>query len=66
VAHAIARGPEGPDLDVAVRLRDGRLHIGVERSTNPEAAVAEARLATALLERALDRDAVIEPVADEP
>jgi exopolyphosphatase/guanosine-5'-triphosphate,3'-diphosphate pyrophosphatase len=60
IAHAIARGPEGDDLDVAVAARGGRVKIGVERSVNPEAAVAEARRSAALLERALDVDVEID------
>ncbi|HSJ51227.1 MAG TPA: Ppx/GppA phosphatase family protein [Actinomycetota bacterium] len=53
VAHAIARGPEGPGLDVAVKARDGKVRIRVGGSTDPEAAVAEARTMAPLLERAL-------------
>jgi exopolyphosphatase/guanosine-5'-triphosphate,3'-diphosphate pyrophosphatase len=60
VAHAIARGPEHDDLDVSVGTRDGKVRIRVERSVNPEAAVAEARLSAALFERALDVDADID------
>ncbi len=60
LAHAIARGPEDEALDVSVKARDGRLRIRVRGSTNPDAAVSEARLSAALLERALDRDAEIE------
>jgi hypothetical protein len=60
VAHAIARGPEGDGLDVSVTARDGRVRIRVEGAVSLDAAVAEARLSAALLERALDRDADIE------
>lgn len=60
VAHAIARGPEGDELDVSSRAEDGRYRILVAGSTNPEAAVAEARPSAALLERALDVDVAVE------
>jgi exopolyphosphatase/guanosine-5'-triphosphate,3'-diphosphate pyrophosphatase len=53
IAHAIARGPEGDRLDVAIASRDGGLHIVISGSDNPDAAVAEARSAADLLERTL-------------
>ncbi len=60
LAHAVARGPEGDALDIAVAARGGRLRVRVEGALNPDAAVADARASTALLERALDVDAEIE------
>jgi len=51
IAHAIGRGPEDDRLEVAVDLRDSRLRIRFAGSGNPDAAVAEARLAADLLER---------------
>src|SRR4249919_2030222 len=53
IAHAIARGPEGDRLEVAIASRDGGLHIVISGSDNPDAAVAEARSAADLLERTL-------------
>jgi exopolyphosphatase / guanosine-5'-triphosphate,3'-diphosphate pyrophosphatase len=55
VAHAIGRGPEGERLDVETAVTDEDVRITVTASTNPEAAVAEARQASRLLERALGR-----------
>ncbi len=55
VAHAIARGPEGDRLEVAIAPRDGGLHVVISGSDNPDAAVAEARSAAGLLERTLGR-----------
>ena len=53
IAHAIARGPEGDRLEVAIASRDGGLHVLISGSDNPDAAVAEARSAAGLLERTL-------------
>jgi exopolyphosphatase / guanosine-5'-triphosphate,3'-diphosphate pyrophosphatase len=53
IAHAIARGPEGDRLEVAIAPRDGGLHVLISGSDNPDAAVAEARSAAGLLERTL-------------
>ncbi|MGA9160137.1 MAG: Ppx/GppA phosphatase family protein, partial [Actinomycetota bacterium] len=53
IAHAIARGPEGDRLEVAVTIGDGGLRVLVAGSENPDAAVGEARPAAALLARAL-------------
>jgi exopolyphosphatase/guanosine-5'-triphosphate,3'-diphosphate pyrophosphatase len=55
VAHAIARGPEGDRLEVAIAPRDGGLHVVISGSDNPDAAVAEARSAAGLLQRTLGR-----------
>jgi exopolyphosphatase/guanosine-5'-triphosphate,3'-diphosphate pyrophosphatase len=63
LAHAIARGPEGDGLDVAVKAREGRVRVRVTGAANPEAAVGEARSAVTLLERALDVDAEIDAPA---
>ena len=60
VAHAIARGPEGERLDVSVAASDRDIRIRVSGSANPEAAVAEARQASGLLDRALERTIDIE------
>jgi exopolyphosphatase/guanosine-5'-triphosphate,3'-diphosphate pyrophosphatase len=60
VAHAIARGPEDDALDVVVKARDGRLRIRISGAADPDAAVSEARVSAALLERALERDVEIE------
>ena len=53
IAHAIARGPEDDRLQVAVAAGDGRIRVLVTGSENPDAVVAEARPAAALLARAL-------------
>ena len=55
IAHAIARGPEGERLDAAAEVGDREIRIRLSGSANPEAAVAEARQASRLLERALER-----------
>jgi exopolyphosphatase / guanosine-5'-triphosphate,3'-diphosphate pyrophosphatase len=55
IAHAIARGPEGERLDAAAEVRDREIRVRLSGSANPEAAVAEARQASRLLERALER-----------
>lgn len=62
VAHAIARGPEGERLDAAAEVREREIRIGVSGSANPDAAVAEARQASRLLERALERKVRIDSV----
>ena len=62
VAHAIARGPEGERLDAAAEVRDREIRIRVSGSANPDAAVAEARQASGLLERALERRVRIDSV----
>lgn len=62
IAHAIARGPEGERLDVAVEVRDREIRIRVSGSANPDAAVAEALQASRLLERALERKVRIDRV----
>jgi len=59
-AHAIARGPEGERLDVVAAVSNKEVRIAVTGSANPDAAVAEARQASRLLERALDRKIRIE------
>jgi exopolyphosphatase / guanosine-5'-triphosphate,3'-diphosphate pyrophosphatase len=61
VAHAIGRGPEGERLEVSAEVGDQEVRIGVSGSANPDAAVAEARQASPLLERALDRKVRIQP-----
>jgi exopolyphosphatase/guanosine-5'-triphosphate,3'-diphosphate pyrophosphatase len=61
VAHAIGRGPEGERLEVSAEVGDQEVRIGVSGSANPDAAVAEARQASRLLERALDRKVRIQP-----
>jgi exopolyphosphatase / guanosine-5'-triphosphate,3'-diphosphate pyrophosphatase len=66
VAHAIARGPEGERLDAAAEVRDREIRIRVSGSANPEAAVAEARQASRLLERALERKVRIDRVLAAP
>lgn len=66
VAHAIARGPEGAGLDVAVKARQGRVRIRVSGSTNPDAAVAEARTMAPLLERSLRCTVEIREQEPEP
>lgn len=53
IAHAIGRGPEDDGLELAVDLRHGRLGIEIAGSGNPDAAVAEALLASGLLGRTL-------------
>jgi exopolyphosphatase / guanosine-5'-triphosphate,3'-diphosphate pyrophosphatase len=53
IAHAIGRGPEGDRLEVVTRPRDGVVQVLISGSDNPDAAVAEARSAAALLERTL-------------
>jgi hypothetical protein len=53
IAHAIARGPEGDQLEIATASRDGALHVVISGSDNPDAAVAEARSAADLLGRTL-------------
>jgi hypothetical protein len=53
IAHAIARGPEGDRLEVAIDSRDGGLQVVISGSENSDAAVAEARSASDLLERTL-------------
>jgi hypothetical protein len=53
IAHAIGRGPEGDRLEVATDPRDGTVNIVISGSDNPDAAVAEARSAAALLGRTL-------------
>jgi exopolyphosphatase / guanosine-5'-triphosphate,3'-diphosphate pyrophosphatase len=62
VAHAIARGPEGKRLDAAAQVRGREIRIRVSGSANPDAAVAEARQASHLLERALGRKVRIDSV----
>ena len=61
-AHAIGRGPEGERLDAMAAVRAKEVRITVTDSANPEAAVAEARLASRLLERALGRKVRIDRV----
>jgi exopolyphosphatase/guanosine-5'-triphosphate,3'-diphosphate pyrophosphatase len=53
IAHAIGRGPEGDRLEIATGLPDGVVRVLVSGSGNPDAAVAEARSAAALLGRTL-------------
>jgi len=53
IAHAIGRGPEGDRLEVGIDPRDGVVHVVISGSGNPDAAVAEARSAAALLGRTL-------------
>jgi exopolyphosphatase/guanosine-5'-triphosphate,3'-diphosphate pyrophosphatase len=65
VAHAIGRGPEGERLDVACAVGD-KIGITVTGSANPEAAVAEARQASRLLERVLGRKVRIESGVSSP
>ena len=60
VGHAIGRGPEGDELEVAVKVHDSDLRIRVSGAANPEAAVDEARQAAGLLERALGREVRID------
>src|SRR4030095_13561453 len=55
IAHAIARGPEGDRLEVAIAPRDGGLHVLISGSDNPDAAVAGAGSAAGPLERTLGR-----------
>lgn len=62
VAHAIARGPEGERLDAAAQVRGREIRIRVSGSANPDAAVAEARQASRLLERVLGRKVRIDSV----
>ena len=62
VAHAIARGPEGERLAAEAQVRDREIRIRVSGSANPDAAVAEARQASGLLERALERGVRIDSV----
>jgi exopolyphosphatase/guanosine-5'-triphosphate,3'-diphosphate pyrophosphatase len=66
VAHAIGRGPEGAALDVTVKAREGKVRIGVRGSTNPDAAVAEARSMATLLERSLRSGVEIREREPEP
>jgi exopolyphosphatase / guanosine-5'-triphosphate,3'-diphosphate pyrophosphatase len=53
IAHAIGRGPEGDRLEVVTGPRDGVIQVVISGSDNPDAAVAEARSAAALLGRTL-------------
>ena len=53
IAHAIGRGPEGDRLEIVTDRRDGVVRVVVSGSGNPDAAVAEARSAAALLGRTL-------------
>ncbi|HEU4831340.1 MAG TPA: Ppx/GppA phosphatase family protein [Actinomycetota bacterium] len=53
IAHAIGRGPEGDRLEVVTGPRDGVVQVVISGSDNPDAAVAEARSAAALLGRTL-------------
>jgi exopolyphosphatase/guanosine-5'-triphosphate,3'-diphosphate pyrophosphatase len=53
IAHAIGRGPEGDRLEVATDPHDGVVYVVISGSDNPDAAVAEARSAAALLGRTL-------------
>jgi exopolyphosphatase / guanosine-5'-triphosphate,3'-diphosphate pyrophosphatase len=53
VAHAVARGPEGERLEVGAVSRDGALQVLISGSENPDAVIAEARLAADLLARTL-------------
>jgi len=53
VAHAVAHGPEGEQLEVGVVSRPGTLQILISGSKNPDAVIAEARLAADLLARTL-------------
>jgi exopolyphosphatase/guanosine-5'-triphosphate,3'-diphosphate pyrophosphatase len=55
VAHAIARGPEGEQLRLAVHVRDEGVLIRVEGAADSDGTVSEAQLSAALLERSLDR-----------
>jgi hypothetical protein len=55
IAHAIGRGPEGDRLEVVTGPRDGVVQVVISGSDNPDAAVAEARSAAALLGRTLGR-----------
>ena len=64
IAHAIGRGPEGEDLRIRSRVRGSRVRLCVVGSTNPAAAVDEARDAAELLARALGRDVEVVEVAD--
>lgn len=66
VGHAIARGPEGRGLDVAVALRAGGVRLRVLGAANPDAAVSEARQASGLLETTLQRPIEIDAVSTEP
>ena len=61
IAHSIARGPEGDLLEVTVAAGDERIRVLVSGSENPDAVVAEARGAAALLARTLGRRIDIEP-----
>lgn len=65
IGHAIARGLEGEDLDVVVKLRDAGIRIRVTGAADPEAAVVDARAAVALLERSLGRAVEVDAVASE-
>ncbi len=61
IAHAIARGPEGDRLEVAATTGDDRIRVLVSGSENPDAVIAEARAAAALLAFTLERRIEIEP-----
>jgi exopolyphosphatase/guanosine-5'-triphosphate,3'-diphosphate pyrophosphatase len=65
VGHAIARGPEGALLEVAVRADDGVVRLGVTGSANPDAAVSEARQAAGLLAAALGRGVEVDEASSE-
>jgi hypothetical protein len=60
VAHAVARGPEGDGLDLSARVRDERVRIRVVGAVSPDAAVAEARLSAALLQRSIGLEVEVE------
>jgi exopolyphosphatase/guanosine-5'-triphosphate,3'-diphosphate pyrophosphatase len=59
IAHAVARGPEGDELRLGARVRDGALRILVDGAADPQGAVAEANASATLLQRSLGSDVEI-------
>jgi exopolyphosphatase/guanosine-5'-triphosphate,3'-diphosphate pyrophosphatase len=66
VAHAIARGPEGDELRLTARVRDGGLSVRVAGAADPEGTVAEAQASSPLLQRTLGLEVEVAPARARP